>query len=217
MMDNTRHEKLEELLYKLRRARWLHRRASKYYQPRNNILLALSFIVSGSISILSITNTDSSSNNNNHTKQRQYIGYAITLIGFVNGLITLISNQLDYKTKINNNNLASKAYDRLITQVSFEINFPCEVPINEFVGLVEENILKLKNELEVMTESRFEKEINRMIDNGFDISSDAGYMPKKSFFSFLNKKNNQPTLSDLDSECKTTNPIKKHQQNVNYN
>lgn len=213
MMDNTRHEKLEELLYKLRRARWLHRRASKYYQPRNNVLLALSFIVSGSISILSITNTDSSSNNNNHTKQRQYIGYAITLIGFVNGLITLISNQLDYKTKINNNNLASKAYDRLITQVSFEINFPCEVPINEFVGLVEENILKLKNELEVMTESRFEKEINRMIDNGFDISSDAGYMPKKSFFSFLNKKNNQSTLSDLDSECKTTNPIKKHQQN----
>ena len=135
MMDNTRHEKLEELLYKLRRARWLHRRASKYYQPRNNVLLALSFIVSGSISILSITNTDSSSNNNNHTKQRQYIGYAITLIGFVNGLITLISNQLDYKTKINNNNLASKAYDRLITQVSFEINFPCEVPINELYGL----------------------------------------------------------------------------------
>jgi hypothetical protein len=209
--DDTRHEKLEELLYKLRRARWLHRRATKYYQPRNNIILALSFIVSGSISILSITNTDSS--NNINSNQRQYIGYAITLIGFINGLITLISNQLDYKTKINNNNLASKAYDRLITQVSFEINFPSEVPINEFVGLVEENILKLKNELEVMTESRFEKEINRMIDNGFDISSDAGYMPKKPFFNFFNKKNKDHNISDLDSECKTTNPIKKHQQN----
>ena len=55
-----RAQKLEELLYKLRRARWLHRRASKYYQPRNIMILACSFIVSGSISILSIGNTDSS-------------------------------------------------------------------------------------------------------------------------------------------------------------
>ncbi len=208
--DNSRQEKLEELLYKLRRARWLHRKASKFYQPRNNIMLALSFVVSGAISILSLTNTDSSSNTLT-LNQRQYIGYAITLIGFINGLITLLSNQLDYKTKINNNNLASKAYDRLITQVSFEINFPSDIPINEFVGLVEENILKLKNELEVMTEARFEKEINRMIDNGFDISSDAGYMPKKGFFDFFNRKNKHNTLSDTDSECKTTNPIKKHQ------
>lgn len=208
--DNSRQEKLEELLYKLRRARWLHRKACKFYQPRNNFMLALSFVVSGSISILSLTNTDSSSNTLT-INQRQYIGYAITLIGFINGLITLLSNQLDYKTKINNNNLASKAYDRLITQVSFEINFPSDVPINEFVGLVEENILKLKNELEVMTEARFEKEINRMIDNGFDISSDAGYMPKKSFFDFFNRKNKQHTVSDTDSEFKTTNPIKKHQ------
>jgi tRNA(Leu) C34 or U34 (ribose-2'-O)-methylase TrmL len=207
---NQRYEKLEELLYKLRRARWLHRRASKYYQPRNNFILGLSFMVSGSISVLSISNTDSANNNNNN--QRQYIGYAITLIGFVNGLITLIANQLDYKTKINNNNLASKAYDRLITQVSFEINFPSTVPISEFVGLIEENILKLKNELEVMSEARFEKEINKMIDNGLDISSDAGYMPKKSFFDFFKKtKTHTSTLSDLGSEIKTTNPIKKHQ------
>jgi hypothetical protein len=38
-------------------------------------------------------------------------------------------------------------------------------------------------------------------------------MPKKSFFDFFNKKNKQNNLSDLDSENKTTNPIKKHQQN----
>jgi hypothetical protein len=38
-------------------------------------------------------------------------------------------------------------------------------------------------------------------------------MPKKPFFNFFNKKNKEHNISDLDSECKTTNPIKKHQQN----
>ena len=59
-------------------------------------LLAFSFMISGSISILSIWNTDTS-----NAKTNKYIGSTITIIGFFNGLITLITNHLDYKTCIN--------------------------------------------------------------------------------------------------------------------
>ena len=169
-----RTEKLNALIFKLRRARWLHRRASKYYHPRNIIMVALSFVISSSISILSISSTSNSSNTTSNT----YIGYIITITGFLNGFITLLTNQLDYKTKTNNNILAAKAYDSLITKVSFEINFPSDIPCNEFVGLIEENILKIKNELEVYTEERFEKEVNKLINENIDISSEAGYCGK---------------------------------------
>ena len=180
-----RNNKLEALLFKLRRSRWLHRRASKYYHPRNIIMVAVSFIISSSISILSISNTNSSANNTSNT----YIGYIITITGFLNGFFTLLTNQLDYKTKTNNNSLAAKAYDSLITKVSFEINFPSEIECNEFVGLIEENILKIKNELEVSTEERFEKELIKIIHNDGDISSEAGYGIKE--------KNNESILDKI--------------------
>ena len=204
--SEERTEKLEMLLYKLRRARWIHKRTSKYYEPKNIMLIALSFCVSSAISILSIWNTGSTNSKTNY-----YIGSTITVVGFLNGLMTLMANQLDYKTKINNNNLAAKAYDRLITHVCFEINFPSAVSCQEFVGEVEEKILKIKNELEVITEDRFEKELNKLISDSdsFDIiTSEAGYEPKKSLFNFkFLKKNKHSSNNSSNNSVNGNNPI----------
>lgn len=204
--SEERTEKLEMLLYKLRRARWIHKRTSKYYEPKNIMLIALSFCVSSAISILSIWNTGSTNSKTNY-----YIGSTITVVGFLNGLMTLMTNQLDYKTKINNNNLAAKAYDRLITHVCFEINFPSAVSCQEFVGEVEEKILKIKNELEVITEDRFEKELNKLItdSDSYDIiTSEAGYEPKKSLFNFkFLKKNKHSSNNSSNNSVNGNNPI----------
>ena len=219
---NTRKQKLEELLFKLRRARWLHRKASKHYQPKNILLVSLSFFLSSSIGMLSIGNTDTDSKTTN-----KFMGYTITVIGFINGLLVLISNHLDYKTKINNNKLATKAYDRLITQVSFELNFPSNIPCKEFVAHIEESILKLKDELEITIEERFEKEVNKFIEDGNDISSEAGYnQTRKGFLNIfkniISNRKTSPTSSEINSNTRDRlnedfNYNLNHNQNHNHN
>lgn len=179
-----RYRKLEELLFKLRRARWLHRRAASFYRPRQVTLIALAFIISESIGVLGIASKDANDDNN----KREIIGYFIAISSVLNGFLTLISDTLGYRTKINSNKLAAQAYDLLITQVNFELQFPSQVPIKEFAASIEEEIIKIKNNYKVIPEQRFEREVNDFIKKGGDISSDAGFTPKASFISNLRSK-----------------------------
>lgn len=193
ILDRT----LERLLFKLRRSRWLHRRASHHYRPRHLIMIGIVFLVSESVGILGIVAKDSTGNNKN------IVGYTIAIISVLNGFLTLITDNLGYRTKVSNNKLAAEAYDLLATQVNFEKDFPSGIPIKEFAISIEEEIIKIKNNYKVIPEERFEKELNSFLEKGGDISSDAGFGNKTSFLKsikhvFTNNKSSNHIQNTID-------------------
>lgn len=202
---DIREEKLEELLFKLRRYRWLHRRASKHYQPLNITLLTISFLISSIAGSLAIVGNDSDDKN-----VKKIISYSIAVASIMNGFLSIINNNLKYGNKVSNNKLAAQAYDRLITVVNFEKEFPTQgIKIKDFVAKIEDEIIKIKQDLKVLTEERFENELNKLLDNGLDISSDAGYKKKISFINTKMKPtriNVQPREDDnTDYNTEETN------------
>ena len=207
-MNNTSEKTftLESLLFKLRRSRWLHRRASHHYRPRHVIMIGIAFLISESVGILGIVAKDSTGNNKN------IVGYTIAIISVLNGFLTLITDTLGYRTKVSNNKLASEAYDLLITQVNFEKDFPSGVSIKDFAISIEEEILKIKNNYKVIPEERFERELNRFLQNGGDISSDAGFTSKTSFIKSIknvfNRSNHDRNILEEPEELQLPQYIK---------
>jgi len=182
--ERDRYQRLEVLLFKLRRSRWLHRRAAKYYHPRHVIMVAITFLISQSIGILGIVGKDSKDDDD----VSNIVGYVIGVVSILNGFLTLMTNTMGYKTKVNNNKLVAQAIDLLITQVNFELQFPSDIPIKEFAIEIEEEIIKIKNNYKVIPEERFERELNTFLKNNGDIASDAGYTSKVSFLTGLKSK-----------------------------
>ena len=119
---------LEQTLKKMRKYRWLHKRASEYYDSYNNYLTAPTIFIAAIATVLSIAEI-------NPLILATVTGLSTTLIG--------LSTYLKLGCKHMNHLVAAEGYDNLVTMIDFEIKFP-DQKIKKFAGDIEKKVLEIK-------------------------------------------------------------------------
>ena len=119
---------LEQTLKKMRKYRWLHKRASEYYDTYNNYLTAPTIFISAIATILTVAEI-------NPLILATITGLSTTLIG--------LSTYLKLGSKHMNHFVAAEGYDNLVTMIDFEIKFP-DQKIKKFAADLEKKVLEIK-------------------------------------------------------------------------
>lgn len=158
-------EGLEDLLYKVRRARWLHRRSASHFEPRNKFFVVLAIIIPISIAIINEIGRDDSGN------LSKGITTVISIVSLIASGVSAIKEALGYGISAKNHKLSAKAYDNLVTKINSEAKFP-QTHINTFSKYVEEEILKIKNSYDVYPPNWVVMEFNMYLQQGIDLDSE---------------------------------------------
>ena len=133
ILKKTSHKKrdtysLFQTLKKMRKYRWLHKRASEHYDKIHNYLTAPTILISAVATVLSVAEI-------NPIVLASITGLSTTLIG--------LSTYLKLGSKQMNHLVAAEGYDNLVTMIDFEIKFPDET-IKKFASNIEKKILEIK-------------------------------------------------------------------------
>lgn len=125
------------MLERLKKQKWIHLRASTYFNNLQKYVMYPSVIITAFSSIASFLSTSDVISDNLKTV------FSISVGIFASGstLLQSISSSCNYATKSELHRNAAEEYDKLITKVQFEIEMPNE---KNFVDTMEKKILDIQ-------------------------------------------------------------------------
>lgn len=132
--------RLIHLLSKLKKHYFTHTKAAEYYDKMHMRVVYPSVVITALSSIASFLSTSNAIDNNAGN------GLALTV-----GILSIVSTMLQSISAVNSFNskrdsfmVAADEYNKLITQIEFEINMPNE-EVNDFFNKMEIETLKIQN------------------------------------------------------------------------
>ena len=126
------------MLKRLKKKKYIHNRASNYFNNMQKYIMYPSVCITAFSSIASFLSTSNIVTDNMKTG----LSISVGVCASVSTLLQSISSSCNYSTKSELHRTATEEYDKLITKINFEIEMPNE---KDFVEQMENKILDIQN------------------------------------------------------------------------
>ena len=126
------------MLKRLKKKKYIHNRASNYFNNMQKYIMYPSVCITAFSSIASFLTTSTIVSNNMKTG----LSISVGVFASVSTLLQSISSSCNYSTKSELHRTATEEYDKLITKINFEIEMPNE---KDFIEQMENKILDIQN------------------------------------------------------------------------
>lgn len=126
------------MLKRLKKKKYIHNRASNYFNNMQKYIMYPSVCITAFSSIASFLTTSTIVSNNMKTG----LSISVGVFASVSTLLQSISSSCNYSTKSELHRTATEEYDKLITKINFEIEMPNET---DFIEQMENKILDIQN------------------------------------------------------------------------
>ena len=126
------------MLKRLRKKKYIHNRASNYFNNMQKYIMYPSVCITAFSSIASFLSTSNIVTDNMKTG----LSISVGVFASVSTLLQSISSSCNYSTKSELHRTATEEYDKLITKINFEMEIPNE---KDFVEKMENKILDIQN------------------------------------------------------------------------
>ena len=124
-----------QIYNKLRKYRWCHFSAGKFYSNRNKWFTIPPIILASATSFVILDD-----NGENYTRVNHYLGASLSML---TAMLSGVSMHLNYNAKSECHMMSGKSYDELITKLEIYIKFKTHSK-QEIIKIIEEDILKIK-------------------------------------------------------------------------
>jgi hypothetical protein len=126
------------MLERLKKKKYIHNRASNYFNNLQKYVIYPSVCITAMSSIASfLTSSDILSDN-----MKTGFSISVGICASISTLLQSISSNCNYSTKSELHRTATEEYDKLITKINFEIEIPNE---KDFIEKMEIKILDIQN------------------------------------------------------------------------
>lgn len=159
-MDNVilKNSFYDKMVERIKKQKWIHSYSSNYYSKLQKYVMYPSITITGLSSIASFISTSE------YVTASVQNGFSLSvgILVSISTLLQSISSNCNYSTKSELHRNTSQEYDKLLTKIQFEKNFPDET---DFIEKTEAKILDIQTKCNFLPPQfiidAYEKKINQ--------------------------------------------------------